>query len=79
LWYSSLDNYTSSAKKIYKNLFRNNIIHFTNDSVNTFLQKNFKDNYFYWWNNKKVKLSMKNFTEMYAKRNKTNNKIANFF
>ena len=69
IWYSKLDNYNFNAKKIYKNLKKNKVIHFNNDSIIKFLNNKKTHDILSWWNEKKVKSSVSSYQKQYSKSN----------
>lgn len=69
IWYSKFDNYNSNAKKIYKDLKKNKIIHFDNESIIKFLNNQKNHDILSWWNEKKVKKSVSYYQRNYAKHN----------
>ena len=76
IWYSKLDNYNVNTKKIYKDLQKNKVIHFNNNSIIKFLNKKKNYDILRWWNDEKVKKSVNNYKKKYANNNIQNMKLS---
>ncbi|WP_415323593.1 LIC12162 family transferase [Candidatus Pelagibacter sp. Uisw_127] len=76
IWYSKLDNYNVNTKKIYKDLQKNKVIHFNNNSIIKFLNNKENQDILSWWNNEKVKKSINNYQKNYANNNIQNIKLS---
>ena len=76
IWYSELDNYNINTKKIYKDLQKNKVIHFNNNSIIKFLNNKKNHDILSWWNREKVKKSVNNYQKKYANKNINNMKLS---